>query len=95
MGVSTACTGTKTDVRPLHPDSRLKDVTEHAEGRTKKEILRCLKRYGARQAPHAILHDLTQTKQRRPTFVALIFIELDIYRTIGSGTGLSSVTKGP
>jgi len=41
-----------------------------AEGRTKKEIIRCLKRYVARQAHHAILHDLTQTKQRPPTLAA-------------------------
>ena len=41
-----------------------------AEGRTKKEIIRCLKRYVARQAHQAILHDLARTEQLPPSLAA-------------------------
>lgn len=40
------------------------------EGRTKKEIIRCLKRYVARQAHRAILQDLTRTERSSPSIAA-------------------------
>lgn len=41
-----------------------------AEGRTKKEIMRCLKRYLARQAHHAILRDLHHLEHAYPPALA-------------------------
>ncbi|CAB4601127.1 MAG: transposase [Actinobacteria bacterium] len=41
-----------------------------AEGRTKKEIIRCLKRYVARQVHRAILHDLPNISHARPPALA-------------------------
>jgi transposase len=42
------------------PTTRAYVQRRSAEGRTKPEIIRCLKRYIARQTHHAITHDLTQ-----------------------------------
>ena len=41
-----------------------------AEGRTKKEIIRCLKRYVARQVHRAILHDIANIETARPPTLA-------------------------
>lgn len=41
-----------------------------AEGRTKKEVIRCLKRYVARQVHRAILHDIAHITHARPTTLA-------------------------
>ena len=41
-----------------------------AEGRTKKEIIRCLKRYVAREVHRAILHDLPNISHARPIALA-------------------------
>ncbi len=41
-----------------------------AEGRTKKEVIRCLKRYVARQVHRAILHDLPNISHARPPALA-------------------------
>ena len=41
-----------------------------AEGRTKKEIIRCLKRYVARQVHRAILQDIANINHARPAALA-------------------------
>jgi transposase len=53
-------------INRIHHDQRTRDYIARrtAEGRTKPEIMRCLKRYLAREAYYLIKHD---TQQRTPT----------------------------
>jgi len=49
------------------PRTRAYAARRTTEGKTKKEIMRCLKRYIAREAYHALRADLTDLQPASPT----------------------------
>jgi transposase len=54
------------------PKTRAYAARRTSEGKTKKEIMRCLKRYIARQAYHALRADLTDQHAHKPTHAIAI-----------------------